>query len=53
MKVQPITNKPQPTFGIYISTKQTPYGECVYGNYKGYNIFHKTAYLIFNEFCVA
>ena len=37
MRIQPIQPN-KPSFGIYISTKQTPYGECVYGNYRGYNI---------------
>ena len=38
MKTQPITNKPQLSFGIYKRTKITSYGKCTYGNYKGYNI---------------
>lgn len=32
MKIQPTTNKPQPTFGnIYKYTKQTSYGKCIHG----------------------
>ena len=38
MRTQPITNKPQPSFGIYKGTKITSYGKCTYGNYKRYNI---------------
>lgn len=28
----------EPSFGIYKCTRQTPYGYCTYGSYKGYRI---------------
>lgn len=37
MKPQPITTY-NPTFGIYIKTKHTKYGQVDYGVYKGNNI---------------
>lgn len=33
-----ISNKPFPSFGIYLRTKQTGLGECISGKYRGYNI---------------
>lgn len=39
MNVPPIKpEKPQPTFGIYKGSKKTPYGDYIWGNYKGYKI---------------
>ena len=39
MKIQPAqTNKPQPTFGIYLKTRKTAYGHCDIGKFKGHNI---------------
>lgn len=38
MKVQPTTNNPQPTFGIYLKTRKTAYGYCNIGKFKGNNI---------------
>lgn len=39
MKVQPTTNKPQPTFGnkIYQFTKTTSYGKCIHGQSRGFD----------------
>lgn len=37
MKPQPIT-KYNPSFGIYKGSKKTPYGDYIWGNYKGYKI---------------
>lgn len=37
MRVQTIQTY-QPSFGIYIKSRQTPYGECTYGKYRDYNI---------------
>ena len=65
MKVQPTTDKPQPTFGnkIYKHTKQTPYGKCIHGmsakglnydvyvdeNQKSKNILYKLYYITKNN----
>lgn len=38
MKIQPITNKPQPTFGILKGYKKTPYGEYFWGHFKNHKI---------------
>lgn len=60
MKIQPTTNKPQPTFGnkIYQHTKPTSYGKCIHGQSRGLdydvyvaidkrtgNIIHKLYYV--------
>ena len=39
MKIQPTTNKPQPTFGnkIYQYTKATSYGKCIHGQSRGFD----------------
>lgn len=37
MKPQPITTY-NPSFGIYKGSKKTPYGDYIWGNYKGYKI---------------
>lgn len=37
MKPQPIT-KYNPSFGILKGYKKTPYGDYIWGNYKGYKI---------------
>jgi hypothetical protein len=37
LKPQPITTY-NPSFGIYIKTKQTAYGHCDIGKYRGHNI---------------
>ena len=39
MKIQPIMNKPQPTFGnkIYQYTKRTFYGKCIHGQSRGFD----------------
>ena len=61
MKIQPTTNKPQPTFGnkIYQFTKTTSYGKCIHGQSRGFdydvyvakdkrtgNITHKLYYVM-------
>ena len=39
MKTTPIsTNKPQPTFGIYLKTRKTAYGHCDTGKFREQNI---------------
>lgn len=44
MRTNPIEHKfgkPKPypvSFGIYKTTRITPFGKCTYGNYKNYNI---------------
>lgn len=39
MNIQPIPpDKPQPTFGIYLRTRKTPYGHCDIGRFRGANI---------------
>ena len=38
MKPQPITTYNPISFGIYIKTKQTAYGHCDIGKYRGHNI---------------
>lgn len=37
MQIQPITNKPEPTFGnkIYQFTKAMTYGRCIHGSNRG------------------
>lgn len=39
MEIQPITNKPKPTFGnkIYQYTKVTSYGKCIHGQSRGFD----------------
>lgn len=37
MKPQPITTY-NPSFGIYKGSRKTPYGDYIWGNYKGYKI---------------
>lgn len=44
MKIQSITNKPQPTFGILKRIKYTPYGYNLFGEYKGKRIEIYNAY---------
>lgn len=41
--ILPITASPNPkpkpiSFGIYLTTKKTNFGDCIFGKYKGYNI---------------
>lgn len=44
MQIQPITNNPQPSFGILKGFKNTPYGKYMWGEYKNYKIEIYDAY---------
>ena len=45
MNIKPIPpDKPQPTFGIYIKTRKTPYGQCDIGRFRDKNIEVYTDY---------